>query len=146
MISFVYVKRSLGFVRHKENVLCFAIKTKVRHLFEIEISFFFSKTEAANMPYLRRFLVCDTSSSARYSPYSPLMDIGLSNFSPFCSIFGYSHPAPASRPAQIVTPPSLRASYTTYTKTRFWSRYRVSVVKCDLVVLLALIYIMERTP
>jgi hypothetical protein len=34
---------------------------------------------------------------------SPLLDIGLSNFSPSRSIFGYTHPAPASRPAQIVT-------------------------------------------
>jgi hypothetical protein len=32
-----------------------------------------------------------------------VLDIGLSNFSPSRSI--YSHPAPASRPAQIVTPP-----------------------------------------
>jgi hypothetical protein len=32
--------------------------------------------------------------------------------------FGYSHPAPASRPAQMVTPPGLRASYTTFTETR----------------------------
>jgi hypothetical protein len=40
--------------------------------------------------------------------YSPLLDIGLSNFSPSRSIFGYSHLAPARRPAQIVTPPSLR--------------------------------------
>jgi hypothetical protein len=51
--------------------------------------------------------------------HSPLLDIGLSNVSPSRSIFGYSHPAPASRPAQIVTPPGLRASYTTFTKT--WS-------------------------
>jgi hypothetical protein len=33
--------------------------------------------------------------------------IGLSNFSPSRSIFGYSHPAPASRPVQIVAPPGL---------------------------------------
>jgi hypothetical protein len=39
-----------------------------------------------------------------------MLDIGLSNFLPSRSIFGYSHPAPASRPAQIVTPPGLRAS------------------------------------
>jgi hypothetical protein len=43
--------------------------------------------------------------------YSPLLDIGLCNFSPSRSIFSYSHPAPACRPAQIVTPPDLRASY-----------------------------------
>jgi hypothetical protein len=43
----------------------------------------------------------------------------LSNFSPSRSIFSYSHPAPASRPAQIVTPPGLRASFTTFTET--WS-------------------------
>jgi hypothetical protein len=46
------------------------------------------------------------------------LGIGLSIFSPFHSIFGYSHPAPASRPTQIVTPPGLRASYTTFTETR----------------------------
>jgi hypothetical protein len=34
------------------------------------------------------------------------------------SIFGSSHPAPASRPAQIVTPPGLRESYTSFTETR----------------------------
>jgi hypothetical protein len=44
---------------------------------------------------------------------SPLLDIGISNLSPSRSIFGYSHPA--SRSAQIVTPPGLRASYTTFT-------------------------------
>jgi hypothetical protein len=33
-----------------------------------------------------------SSSSAHYSP---LLDMGLSNFSPSRSIFGYSHPAPA---------------------------------------------------
>jgi hypothetical protein len=56
-----------------------------------------------------------SSSSAHHSP---LLDIGLSNFSPYRSIFDYSHPTPASRPAQIVTPPGLRASYTTFTETR----------------------------
>jgi hypothetical protein len=49
---------------------------------------------------------------------SPMLDIGLSNFSPSRPILGYSHPAPTSRPAQIVTPPGLRASYTTFTETR----------------------------
>jgi hypothetical protein len=39
---------------------------------------------------------------------SPQLDIGLSNFSPSRSIFGYSQPAPGSRSAQIVTPPGLR--------------------------------------
>jgi hypothetical protein len=39
--------------------------------------------------------------------------------SPSRSIFGHSHPAPASRPAQIFTPPGLRASYTTFTETVF---------------------------
>jgi hypothetical protein len=57
------------------------------------------------------------SSSSAY--YSPLLDIGLSNLSPPRSIFGYSHPAPASRPAQIVTSPGLRASYTRFTLTRY---------------------------
>jgi hypothetical protein len=46
-------------------------------------------------------------------------DLGLSNFSPSRSIFGYSHPAPASRPAQIVPAPGLRGSYTTFTVTRY---------------------------
>jgi hypothetical protein len=59
------------------------------------------------------------SSSSSSAHYSPLLDIGLSSFSPSDSIFGKSHPAPASRPAQIVTPPNLRASYTMFTKTRF---------------------------
>jgi hypothetical protein len=45
--------------------------------------------------------------------FSPLLDTGLLNFSPSRSIFGYSHPAPASRSAQIVTPPGPRPSYTT---------------------------------
>jgi hypothetical protein len=45
------------------------------------------------------------SSSAHYSP---LLGIGLSNFSPTRSIFGYSHTAPASRPAQIITSHSLQ--------------------------------------
>jgi hypothetical protein len=35
-----------------------------------------------------------------------------------CTILGYSHPAPASRPAKIVTPHGLRASYTMFTETR----------------------------
>jgi hypothetical protein len=56
------------------------------------------------------------SSSSAY--YSLLLDIGFSNLSASSSIIGYSHPAPASRPAQIVTPPGLRASYTTFTWTR----------------------------
>jgi hypothetical protein len=54
-----------------------------------------------------------SSSSTSSVYYSSLLDIGLSNFSPSRSIFGYSHPAPASRPAQIVAQPGLRASYTT---------------------------------
>jgi heme/copper-type cytochrome/quinol oxidase subunit 2 len=44
------------------------------------------------------------------SHYSPLLDIGLSNLSPSRSILGYSHPALASRPAQIITPSGLRES------------------------------------
>jgi hypothetical protein len=58
------------------------------------------------------------SSSSSSAHYSPLLDVGLSNFLPSRSIFGYSHPAPASRPAQIVTPPGVRASHTTFTKKR----------------------------
>jgi hypothetical protein len=53
-------------------------------------------------------LLWQFSSSSSSANYSPLLDKGLSNFSPSRSIFGYSHPAPASRPAQIVIPPSLR--------------------------------------
>jgi hypothetical protein len=56
-----------------------------------------------------------SSSSSSSAHYSPLLGIGLSNFWPSRSIFGYAHPAPASCPAQIVTPPGLRASYTTFT-------------------------------
>jgi hypothetical protein len=48
-----------------------------------------------------------------------MLDIGLSNFSLLRSIFGYSHPAPASHPAQTVTPHGLMASYTTFTETRY---------------------------
>jgi hypothetical protein len=49
------------------------------------------------------------SSSAHNSPF---LVIGLSNFSPFRSIFGYSHPAPSSRLAQIVNPPGLTSTFT----------------------------------
>jgi hypothetical protein len=49
---------------------------------------------------------------------SLLLDVDLFNCSPSRSIFGYLHPAPVSRPAQIVIPPGLRASYTTFTETR----------------------------
>jgi hypothetical protein len=52
------------------------------------------------------------------SPQQSTLYIGLSNFSPSRLIFGYSHPAPASCLAQIVTPPGLKASYTTFTETR----------------------------
>jgi hypothetical protein len=38
-----------------------------------------------------------SSSSSSSAHHSPLLDISLSNFSPSRSIFGYSHPAPASR-------------------------------------------------
>jgi hypothetical protein len=51
-------------------------------------------------------LTSPSSSSSAY--YSSLLDIGLSNFPPSCSIFGYSHPAPTSRLAQIVTPSGIR--------------------------------------
>jgi hypothetical protein len=57
-----------------------------------------------------------SSSSANCSPL--LNIIYFSNFSPTRSIFGYSHPAPASRSAQIVTPPGVKASYTTFTEKR----------------------------
>jgi hypothetical protein len=57
-------------------------------------------------------------SSSSSAHYSPLLDIGLSNLSPSRSILGYSHPAPASRPAQIVIPSGLRTSYTTFTETQ----------------------------
>jgi hypothetical protein len=53
-----------------------------------------------------------SSSWSSSAHYSPLLDKGHSNFSPSRSIFGYSCPA------QIVTPPGLRASYTTFTETR----------------------------
>jgi hypothetical protein len=59
-----------------------------------------------------------TSTSSSSVHYSPPLDIGLSNFSLSPSLFGYSHPAPASRSAQIVSSPGLRASYTTFTETR----------------------------
>jgi hypothetical protein len=62
---------------------------------------------------LRWFRHVDSSSH-----HSPLLDIGLSKCSLSRSIFGYSHPAFASHPEQIITPPGLRASYTTFTETR----------------------------
>jgi hypothetical protein len=57
-------------------------------------------------------LIISSSSSAHRST---LLDIDLSTCSPSRSIFGYSHPAPVSRPAQIV---HLTMSYTTFTETR----------------------------
>jgi hypothetical protein len=62
-------------------------------------------------------------SSSSSGHYRPLLDISLSNISPSHSIYslGYSHSAPASFPAQIVTPPSLRASYTTSLQNSFTS-------------------------
>jgi hypothetical protein len=64
------------------------------------------------------FYIQYTYSLSSSAQYSPLLDIGLSNFSSSCSISGYSHPPPASRPAQIVTAPGLKTSYTTFTETR----------------------------
>jgi hypothetical protein len=63
-------------------------------------------------------LITSVSSPSSSAQCSPLLAIGLSNFLPFCSIFGYSLPAPSSRPEQIVTPTSPRASYITFTETR----------------------------
>jgi hypothetical protein len=57
-------------------------------------------------------------SSSSSPHHSSLLDKGLSYCSTSRSIFGYSHPAPSSRPAQIVTPPSLRAFYTKFIETR----------------------------
>jgi hypothetical protein len=50
---------------------------------------------------------------------SPLQCTSPCNFSPSHSIFGYLHPTPASRLAHIIIPPDLRASYTSFTETRF---------------------------
>jgi hypothetical protein len=47
-----------------------------------------------------------------------MLDIGLSNFSPSHSIFGYLYPAPASRSSHNVIPPGPKASNTTFTETR----------------------------
>ncbi|PZC81774.1 hypothetical protein B5X24_HaOG212218 [Helicoverpa armigera] len=58
-----------------------------------------------------------SSSSSAYR--SPLLDIGLSKCTPLRSIFGFSHPAPASRLAQVIAPPCLRTSYTTFAEA--WS-------------------------
>jgi hypothetical protein len=66
------------------------------------------RRENNNKSELKRNL--DTSSSSSSAQYSPLLDIDFSKFSPSRSTFGYSHPAPTSRPAQIVTPPGLRSS------------------------------------
>jgi hypothetical protein len=59
------------------------------------------------------------------SPLQSTAGYGLSDYSPFRSIFGCSHPALANRPAQIVTPPGLRASYTAFIET--WSPFQNSV-------------------
>jgi hypothetical protein len=67
----------------------------------------------SNASSSRQFI--SSSSSSLSAHHSPLLDIGLSKFSPSRSILGHSHRAPASRPAQVVTPPGLRASYTTFT-------------------------------
>jgi hypothetical protein len=63
-----------------------------------------------------QFFFCSSSLSSAH--YSPLLNIGLSNLSPSRSILGYSHPAPVSRPAPIVTPPGLMASCTMFTEMR----------------------------
>jgi hypothetical protein len=47
------------------------------------------------------FFTRTRTSSSTSAHYSPLLDIALNNFSPSRSTLGYSHPAPASRPAQI---------------------------------------------
>jgi hypothetical protein len=47
-----------------------------------------------------------------------MLEMVLSNASPSRSIFGYSHPAPVSRSAQIVTQLRLKASYITFTDMR----------------------------
>jgi hypothetical protein len=78
-------------------------------LFNIYVGFLLSTVVVADVPI---FELDSSSSSSAHD--SPLLDIGLSNFSPSRSILGYSHPAPASRPAQIITPPGLRASHTSY--------------------------------
>jgi hypothetical protein len=49
-----------------------------------------------------------SSSSSSSAYYSPLLVIGLSNVSTSRSIFGYSHPALASRPAQTANRHSTR--------------------------------------
>jgi hypothetical protein len=64
-------------------------------------------------------------SSSLSAYYSPLLDIGLSNLSPSRSIFGYSHPAPASRPEQIVTPPGLRRPTLRLSRRGLHSRTRL---------------------
>jgi hypothetical protein len=48
-----------------------------------------------------------------------VLDVVLSNPSPSRSFFGYSHPALANCPAQIVTLPGLWAFHTTFTETWF---------------------------
>jgi hypothetical protein len=48
--------------------------------------------------------IASSKQSSSSAHYSPLLDIGHCNLSPSRSILGYSHPAPASYSAQIVTP------------------------------------------
>jgi hypothetical protein len=80
-----------------------------------------------------------------------LLDIGLSNCSPFRSTFGYSHPAPASRPSQITETRSLRLPkrglhYRTRLLQRLWvlrqlwpAYYHFSVhIRCAMSVTLGL--------
>jgi hypothetical protein len=77
-----------------------------------------TRTWRSDTPVRRPHFTKITSSSSS-AHYSPLLDIGLSNCFPSHWIFDFSHPAPANRPAQIVTSPGLRVSYTTFIET--WS-------------------------
>jgi hypothetical protein len=59
--------------------------------------------------HLQSFIIISLQSTAGHN---------LSNFSPSRPIFGCSHPAPTSRPAQFITPPGPRATKTTLTETK----------------------------
>jgi hypothetical protein len=97
----------------------FSLKKVTRHThYTVEVTVRIHNTSITSALFGLDSRECDLLPSSSSAHYSPLPDIGLSTFSPYRSIFGYSHSSPASCPARIVTPPGLRASCTTFTKTR----------------------------
>jgi hypothetical protein len=69
--------------------------------------------------YTERFIISLPQFTARHRPLQSLA-ISLD--------LRYSHPAPASSPAQIVTPPGLMASYTTFTRSPLQNSFTPVVI------------------